>query len=76
MRSVSSPPFFRAALLALCLAASGLCFSQGVFLNEVDSDSNTVPDSTEFVESIKLLHKDKYLFSMHFYIQSFLDLRC
>ena len=50
MRSVSSPPFFRAALLALCLAASGLCFSQGVFLNEVDSDSNTVPDSTEFVE--------------------------
>ena len=26
------------------------CFGQGVFLNEVDSDSNTVPDSTEFVE--------------------------
>lgn len=50
MRSVSPPPFFRAALLALFLAASGLCFSQGVFLNEVDSDSNTVPDSTEFVE--------------------------
>ena len=50
MRSVSLSPCLRAALLALCLASFAPCFAQGVFLNEVDSDSNTVPDSTEFVE--------------------------
>jgi len=50
MRSVSLSPCFRAALLALCLASFAPYFAQDVFLNEVDSDSNTVPDSTEFVE--------------------------
>jgi hypothetical protein len=50
MRSVSYSPQFRHALLALCLSAFAPCFGQVVFLNEVDSDSNSVPDSTEFVE--------------------------
>ena len=50
MRSVSIHSLTKAAISLAFLASVAATHAQGVFINEVDSDSNTVPDSAEFVE--------------------------
>ncbi len=50
MRSVFTPFLQPATFLALTLCSLTAGQAQGLFINEVDCDSNTVPDSLEFVE--------------------------
>lgn len=50
MRSVPNPHWYFVFVAAFCLAVPTHALSQDVFLNEVDCDSNSVPDSLEFVE--------------------------
>ena len=50
MRSVPTPHWFFLALAACFMSVSTHTIAQDVFLNEVDCDSNSVPDSLEFVE--------------------------
>jgi hypothetical protein len=50
MRSVSQLPLRSLLVLTAFLSLRLLSDAQGVFVNEVDCDSNTVPDSLEFVE--------------------------
>ncbi len=50
MRSVTHSFAISALCLMATLHASHTAVAQDVFINEVDADSNTVPDSLEFVE--------------------------
>ncbi|MBL6645113.1 MAG: PKD domain-containing protein [Flavobacteriales bacterium] len=50
MRSISHTPLQAVAMIVAFLGFPLGIFAQGVFVNEVDCDSNTVPDSLEFVE--------------------------
>lgn len=50
MRQLSFSFFVSVTLLFVSVAFSGATRAQTVFINEVDADSNTVPDSLEFVE--------------------------
>ena len=50
MRSVTNTPLRPLAPLMAVLLFSTTSWGQSLFLNEIDCDSNTVPDSLEFVE--------------------------
>ena len=50
MRTLNLPVFRLLGALCLCFFCASSAIAQNVFLNEVDADSNTVPDSAEFVE--------------------------